>query len=341
MKTTRHATILLICGLLAHTSLAQHDAAKPAQPDEASMQAAWAKSMACNEHHSRLADQAGEWDATMKWWMAGPDGPSTEAKGKMVNTMESNGQILKCDFKGELMGMPFTGTGYTTYDNNRKKHTGVWMDSMSTGIMTQEGEESADGKVLTMVGTYIDPMGQTVKQRMVTTTIDKDALKFEIFSSAGGAPEHKLGEINYTRCKADGKSEAKPGEAAKPVAAARKDGVVEQHSREQLSDGLVVEDFVVGTGEVCPPGAKVTMHYRGTLKDGKEFDSSYSRNQPLTAPLGNLIKGWQQGVPGMKVGGKRRLTIPYALAYGEAGRPPVIPPKSDLIFDIELLGIAK
>ncbi len=337
MKTKPHATILLICGLLAQGALAQNDAdkSKPGQPDQAAMEAAWAKSLACNEHHSRLAEQAGEWDAATKFWMAGPDGPCSQDKGKMVNTMENNGQILKSCFTGEMNGQPFTGTGYTTYDNNRKKHTGVWMDSMSSGIMTQEGEASADGKVLTMVGTYVDPMGQTVKQRMVNTMIDKDSMKFEMFSSSNGAPEVKLGEINYTRCKADGKSEAKPVEAAKPVATAPAGG------HQQLSDGLIVEDIVVGTGEVCPPGAKVTMHYRGTLKDGKEFDSSFSRNQPLTAPLGNLIKGWQEGVPGMRVGGKRRLTIPYALAYGVAGRPPVIPPKADLIFDIELLGIAK
>lgn len=340
MKNKRHAMMVLLCGLMAQASLAQNDA-KPVQVDQAAMEAAWAKSMVCNEHHTRLAEQAGEWDASMKFWMAGPDGPAAESTGKMLNTMENNGQILKSAFTGSMMGQPFTGTGYTTYDNNRKKHTGVWMDSMSTGIMTQEGDASADGKVLTMVGTYVDPMGQSVKQRMVNTMIDKDTMRFDMYSSTNGAPEVKLGEINYTRCKTDGKAQAKTAEAAKTVVATPAGEAKPGGTRQDLPGGLIVEDFVVGSGEVCPPGAKVTMHYRGTLKDGKEFDSSYSRNQPLTAPLGNLIKGWQEGVPGMKVGGKRRLTIPYALAYGEAGRPPVIPPKADLIFDIELLGIAK
>jgi FKBP-type peptidyl-prolyl cis-trans isomerase len=103
--------------------------------------------------------------------------------------------------------------------------------------------------------------------------------------------------------------------------------------------GLKIEDNVVGTGKQCPPGARVKVHYRGTLMNGTEFDSSYSRNQPIEFPLGGVIQGWQEGVPGMKVGGKRRLTIPYKLAYGEAGSPPDIPPRSDLIFEIELLEV--
>ena len=102
---------------------------------------------------------------------------------------------------------------------------------------------------------------------------------------------------------------------------------------------LQIEDTEVGTGAECPPGAVVNVHYRGTLMDGKEFDSSYSRGEPIEFPLPNLIQGWQEGIPGMKVGGKRKLTIPYTKAYGERGAPPSIPPKSDLIFEIELLGV--
>jgi peptidylprolyl isomerase len=104
-------------------------------------------------------------------------------------------------------------------------------------------------------------------------------------------------------------------------------------------DGLIIQDLVVGTGKVAPPNSTVTIHYRGTLTDGSEFDSSYSRGQPATFPLDRLIKGWQEGIPGMKVGGKRKLTIPYQLAYGEAGRPPVIPPKATLVFEIELFDV--
>lgn len=103
---------------------------------------------------------------------------------------------------------------------------------------------------------------------------------------------------------------------------------------------LVVEDLTEGSGPECPPGATVNVHYKGTLMDGTVFDSSYDRGQPIDFPLANLIPGWQQGIPGMKVGGKRKLTIPYALGYGERGSPPVIPPRADLVFEIELLGVS-
>ena len=109
--------------------------------------------------------------------------------------------------------------------------------------------------------------------------------------------------------------------------------------RQELAGGLVAEDIEMGEGAGCPHGATVKVHYRGTLEDGTQFDSSYDRGEPITFPLGNLIQGWQIGIPGMKVGGKRRLEIPYSLGYGERGAPPSIPPRANLVFDIELLGV--
>lgn len=100
---------------------------------------------------------------------------------------------------------------------------------------------------------------------------------------------------------------------------------------------LRYEDEVVGDGAEVQPGDTVTIHYVGALNsDGTIFDSSVSRGEPATFPLDNLIQGWQEGIPGMKVGGKRRLFIPSALGYGESGSGSSIPPNSDLIFDIEL-----
>ena len=105
--------------------------------------------------------------------------------------------------------------------------------------------------------------------------------------------------------------------------------------------GLKYTDVKVGTGATAEAGKTVTVHYTGTLKDGKKFDSSRDRNQPFSFPLGagKVIKGWDEGVAGMKVGGQRRLVIPPALGYGAQGAGNVIPPNAELIFDVELLGI--
>ena len=99
-------------------------------------------------------------------------------------------------------------------------------------------------------------------------------------------------------------------------------------------------DEVVGTGPEAKTGDKVKVHYTGTLMNGKQFDSSRGK-EPFEFELGkgSVIKGWDEGVPGMKVGGKRKLTIPWKLAYGEAGSGDKIPPKAALKFDVELLEI--
>ena len=107
--------------------------------------------------------------------------------------------------------------------------------------------------------------------------------------------------------------------------------------------GLKYVDQTVGTGDVAVVGKNVSVHYTGWLENGKKFDSSVDRGQPFSFPLGagRVIKGWDEGVQGMKVGGKRKLTVPYQLAYGERGREPAIPPKATLLFEIELLKIEK
>lgn len=98
-------------------------------------------------------------------------------------------------------------------------------------------------------------------------------------------------------------------------------------------------DTQLGTGELAQPKKYYTVNYTGYLTDGTKFDSSLDRKEPITFPYGahNVIQGWDTGFEGMRMGGKRRLFVPYQLAYGERGRPPVIPPQSELIFDVELI----
>ncbi len=106
---------------------------------------------------------------------------------------------------------------------------------------------------------------------------------------------------------------------------------------------LVIEDKVIGTGTEAVAGKKVTVHYSGFLTNGTMFDSSIPRKTPFTFILGagEVIQGWDRGVSGMKVGGKRKLTIPSKYGYGARGAGNVIPPNATLIFDVELLKVDK
>ena len=109
----------------------------------------------------------------------------------------------------------------------------------------------------------------------------------------------------------------------------------------KTESGLEYVDLVVGTGQEAKAGQTATVHYTGWLVDGKKFDSSVDRNEPFSFRLGGgqVIKGWDEGVAGMKVGGKRKLTIPPQLGYGARGAGGVIPANATLTFEVELLGV--
>ena len=105
------------------------------------------------------------------------------------------------------------------------------------------------------------------------------------------------------------------------------------------ASGLQIEELVVGSGNAATAGQKVSVHYTGWLTNGTKFDSSKDRGEPFIFPLGkgHVIRGWDEGVAGMKVGGKRKLTIPPQLGYGARGAGGVIPPNATLMFEVELL----
>lgn len=115
---------------------------------------------------------------------------------------------------------------------------------------------------------------------------------------------------------------------------------IEINMEQEEKSGLIIEDIIVGTGAKAEAGKKVSVHYRGTLTDGTQFDNSYDRGTPfeLTLGEGTVIPGWEQGLLGMAVGGKRKLTIPPELGYGARGQGP-IPPNSTLVFEVELLTV--
>lgn len=138
---------------------------------------------------------------------------------------------------------------------------------------------------------------------------------------------------------------AQPGVPGTAPAATPADGLGEAETPDgkkmpivkhsEVAVTILIDDLKIGEGKEAKPGDTVLCHYRGTFRDGKEFDSSVKRGEPIEFPLEGVIDGWTMGIPGMKEGGIRRLTIPWPLAYGKRGRAG-IPPKSDLIFSIEL-----
>jgi len=108
-----------------------------------------------------------------------------------------------------------------------------------------------------------------------------------------------------------------------------------------MASGLKIQDLRVGDGATPGPGQTITVHYVGSLEDGTEFNNSYKMGAPIDFEIGvgKVIKGWDEGLMTIKVGGKRRLFIPSNLAYGAEGRPPNIPPNSNLVFEVELLRV--
>lgn len=118
-------------------------------------------------------------------------------------------------------------------------------------------------------------------------------------------------------------------------------GDCESGSTTTTEEGLVVEEVECGDGEEAVMSSQAVVHYTGTLEDGSTFDSSQGGAPfPFRVGAGDVIQGWDLGIEGMRVGGKRRLTIPPDLAYGDAGRAPVIPPGATLIFDVELVEVS-
>ncbi|WP_027715785.1 FKBP-type peptidyl-prolyl cis-trans isomerase [Desulfuromonas sp. TF] len=153
----------------------------------------------------------------------------------------------------------------------------------------------------------------------------------EIQEAIGRFQQERMAEAEEM-AKAAGEKNRQEGESFL-LENAKKEGVV------TLPSGLQYKVIEEGTGKSPEPGDQVTVHYRGTLVDGTEFDSSYERGEPVTFPVGGVIPGWTEALQLMKEGAKWQLFIPPSLAYGEKGAGQVIGPNSTLIFDVELISV--
>ncbi len=144
----------------------------------------------------------------------------------------------------------------------------------------------------------------------------------------------KIADVEQVTVNVFASTESKPPTAATATAATT-------GAKKTMDNGLIIEDVKEGDGDEAKAGQPVTVHYRGTFPDGRIFDESYKRGQPFEFQLGagQVIKGWDQGVAGMKVGGKRKLTIPPDLGYGARGAGGAIPPNATLMFEVELLKV--
>lgn len=198
-------TLSVVLILTSSSAVAQKKRAakKPPMPSQEEQTRRWQEAMTPGDAHKALEQFVGEWDAVTRVWMEGPGKPPAESTGSSSSTMALGGRFLRQDFTGQMMGMPFTGVGFTGYDNIKKKYVGSWMDSMSTALATMEGTFDTSGKVLTTFGKMDDPTtgerNKTIKY--VLRIISPDKHVFEAYDLVGTKSEHKAFEITYTRRK--------------------------------------------------------------------------------------------------------------------------------------------
>jgi hypothetical protein len=197
--------VIITLGLL-HPSDTQAQGKKKSvksMPSQEEMMKRWQAYMTPGEAHKKLETMAGTWDAEIKVWMNGPDGEPAISKGTAEQKMSLGGRYLQQTVASEMMGQPFTGTGYTGYDNFKEKYLGFWIDDMGTGMTTMEGSIDKAGKTLTMWGVMDEPTTgeRNKKVKYVTHLIDTDKHVFEIFDVSTYGDKKPTMQITYTRKK--------------------------------------------------------------------------------------------------------------------------------------------
>lgn len=197
--STALALVFLVGGAV---SVANAQPKRDKAAEQKAMMDAMMRAGTPGDAHKKLDGMAGTWDAKVKMWME-PGAQPMESSGKAVNEWVLSGRWLQQKFDGSMMGMPFSGIGYTGYDNIRKTYVGTWMDSMSTGVMSSSGTGGdASGKTWTFTATSLDPMsGEPVSCDEKITWVDKDKHVFEMNCPDMDGNMYKMMEITYTRKK--------------------------------------------------------------------------------------------------------------------------------------------
>ncbi len=172
-----------------------------ADPQQAAMMKKWEAYATPNENHEVLGQMVGEWEHEIKWWMS-PDQDPDVSTGQSRISWILGQRFIQHDVDGKSMGMPFTGMGITGYDNGKQVYNSIWLDSMSTGMMKGKGQYNSDMNTLTEEGIFTCPLEGQKSFRAVTTFIDDDHFRYEMFTNAmGTSDEYRSMEISYTRKK--------------------------------------------------------------------------------------------------------------------------------------------
>jgi len=203
MKVRGYLSVLVLIAAVAAAAVALADEKKAAAPpmDEKAMMELWQKMATPGEGHKKLDPFVGSWTAKNTLWME-PGKPPEVTDGTAEQKWVLGGRYLEQRYEGKMMGQPFSGTGYTGYDNYTKKYESTWMDTTGTAILFLRGTFDKAGKVLTATGQMNDfVIGKTITLRDKTTLVSHDEILFELFGPGPDGKEQKMMEIRYTRKK--------------------------------------------------------------------------------------------------------------------------------------------
>jgi hypothetical protein len=197
MRVRSLSRITLVAGFCALVCLMAGDLA--AQDDQAAMMEAWQKAGTPGEPHKLLQEMVGTWKVTSKSWMD-PSAPPMESTGTAKKQMLLDGRYLQEEYDSAFMGMPYHGMGLTGYDNLKQEYAVVWIDNMSTGMMTGGGTYESKTKALTVTAEYVDAMtGKEATTRLVTTLVDAKKHVMEMYNVGPDGQEYKSMEMVYER----------------------------------------------------------------------------------------------------------------------------------------------